>query len=305
MQFPVIDSRIWRGLVACVATSLFAVAACTVPMPGPEPDSDPSDPEWAGLYRGVLPCADCEGVDTVLELHADGSWERTQRYLGESDELFVSSGRIAPSTAVDAENEASGTGSLELVVLEAETPDEVAYRADPDSLLQLDRDRRVITGDLEDRYRLRLVGRGADDPRRLEGEWWVEELRGAAVEADRTRRRRAHLAFDFIQPRLSFTGGCNQFAGTVRYDGPGRISMPALFAGTKMLCPGRADLDQELTEALGVVSRWRIVPGPEGEGPVLELFRNPEEPAMIRLVRPQSGSDAAAETTTDREEAVP
>ena len=33
-------------------------------------------------YRGVIPCADCEGIEISLFLDKDGSWVRTQRYLG-------------------------------------------------------------------------------------------------------------------------------------------------------------------------------------------------------------------------------
>jgi NlpE N-terminal domain/Domain of unknown function (DUF4377)/META domain len=37
--------------------------------------------DWAGVYEGVLPCADCPGIKTRLTLHRDGSYERTMQYL--------------------------------------------------------------------------------------------------------------------------------------------------------------------------------------------------------------------------------
>lgn len=33
-------------------------------------------------FRGLLPCADCEGIDTALFLEKDGSWVMNQRYQG-------------------------------------------------------------------------------------------------------------------------------------------------------------------------------------------------------------------------------
>ena len=27
--------------------------------------------DWAGVYQGILPCADCEGFDTVITLNWD------------------------------------------------------------------------------------------------------------------------------------------------------------------------------------------------------------------------------------------
>ena len=43
---------------------------------------------WVGDYKGVLPCADCAGIETELELKADQSYELTEEYLGkQSGEL--------------------------------------------------------------------------------------------------------------------------------------------------------------------------------------------------------------------------
>ena len=41
-------------------------------------------PHWIGLgeYKGIFPCADCQGIETELELKADKTYELTQEYLG-------------------------------------------------------------------------------------------------------------------------------------------------------------------------------------------------------------------------------
>ncbi|MGP3593532.1 envelope stress response activation lipoprotein NlpE [Vagococcus sp. WN89Y] len=47
-------------------------------------------------WRGVLPCADCEGIETSLFLEKDGSWVMNQRYLGAKEPAsFASYGRWA------------------------------------------------------------------------------------------------------------------------------------------------------------------------------------------------------------------
>ena len=38
--------------------------------------------DWVGDYKGIFPCADCEGIETELELKADKTYEMTQEYLG-------------------------------------------------------------------------------------------------------------------------------------------------------------------------------------------------------------------------------
>jgi copper homeostasis protein (lipoprotein) len=35
---------------------------------------------FAGTFQGALPCADCPGIDSRLELHPDGRYSHTDRY---------------------------------------------------------------------------------------------------------------------------------------------------------------------------------------------------------------------------------
>ena len=46
----------------------------------------------SGTYEGVLPCADCEGINTVLKLNPDKSFEIEETYLGRDDNPFISKG---------------------------------------------------------------------------------------------------------------------------------------------------------------------------------------------------------------------
>jgi len=49
--------------------------------------------DWNGTYKGVLPCADCEGIETELELNADKTYELKETYLGKGDgKAFESKG---------------------------------------------------------------------------------------------------------------------------------------------------------------------------------------------------------------------
>ena len=41
--------------------------------------------DWAGVYGGTMPCADCEGIKTVLELKYDNTYVLAQTYLGSPD----------------------------------------------------------------------------------------------------------------------------------------------------------------------------------------------------------------------------
>lgn len=38
--------------------------------------------DWQGEYKGLLPCADCEGIETKLELNTDHTYELEEEYKG-------------------------------------------------------------------------------------------------------------------------------------------------------------------------------------------------------------------------------
>ncbi|MFB2532747.1 copper resistance protein NlpE [Paracoccus sp. p3-h83] len=48
--------------------------------------------DWAGRYEGVLPCASCEGIQTVILLGDDNTYQIVETYLGEKDGEFVEDG---------------------------------------------------------------------------------------------------------------------------------------------------------------------------------------------------------------------
>ena len=66
------------------ACSLFALFGCNhraeveMLQPAAMTELKPMQQSW----RGVLPCADCEGIETTLFLEKDGSWVMNQRYQG-------------------------------------------------------------------------------------------------------------------------------------------------------------------------------------------------------------------------------
>jgi uncharacterized lipoprotein NlpE involved in copper resistance len=41
--------------------------------------------DWQGEYKGVFPCADCEGIEVELQLNSDKTYELSQEYLGKGN----------------------------------------------------------------------------------------------------------------------------------------------------------------------------------------------------------------------------
>ncbi|EIM75012.1 lipoprotein [Nitritalea halalkaliphila LW7] len=48
--------------------------------------------DYAGTYKGTLPCADCAGIQTVLQISQDGTYVKQLTYEGKSEEVFESKG---------------------------------------------------------------------------------------------------------------------------------------------------------------------------------------------------------------------
>lgn len=72
-----------------------APAPAAEPAPAPAADAAPAAFDaaaFAGTFSGTLPCADCSGIDTQLELKADGSYALGETYQGKKDGAFKDDG---------------------------------------------------------------------------------------------------------------------------------------------------------------------------------------------------------------------
>lgn len=99
-----------------------------------------------GVYKGVLPCADCEGIQTTIALNEDNTYKLTTLYQTnkEGKNEFVETGKW--SIAVN-------TLTLENEVKNGEP--HMKYFVGENTLTQLDLDGNKIEGALADHYILR------------------------------------------------------------------------------------------------------------------------------------------------------
>ena len=44
--------------------------------------------DWNGTYKGVLPCADCEGLETTVVVNENNTYCVKTKYLGKGDKVF-------------------------------------------------------------------------------------------------------------------------------------------------------------------------------------------------------------------------
>jgi uncharacterized lipoprotein NlpE involved in copper resistance len=99
--------------------------------------------DYYGSYFGVLPCADCEGIETEIKLNRDNTFSKKIQYLGKGDDQVF-----------EAEGTFSWDESGNTIILEGIKDAPNSYCVTEGAITQLDMDGNVITGDLSAKYRL-------------------------------------------------------------------------------------------------------------------------------------------------------
>lgn len=75
-----------KVLTVVAVLSLFALFGCNNRNDAQAVASEHTTPlkPMQQSYRGIIPCADCEGIETSLFLEASGTWIMNQSYLGKN-----------------------------------------------------------------------------------------------------------------------------------------------------------------------------------------------------------------------------
>lgn len=179
-------------------------------------DNSQTSVDWAGVYQGVLPCADCPGISTVVYLNEDGTYNLQTQYLERSDSVHHESGTFEWNQA-GGKITLLASGNRRFLVGE-------------NQIIHLDMEGNRIEGDLAPHYVLKKA-----DVSPLDIYWKLVEIEGSAVEESQTRRE-PYMRLLEEENRVEGTGGCNGFGGTFEFKEPGSLSFNGIFS-TKMACP--------------------------------------------------------------------
>ncbi len=194
--------------------------------------------DWNGVYTGTVPCADCEGIKTVLQLNKDKTYKLETMYQGKSEEIFTNTGSFSW-------NEEGSKITLE--------DNGQMYQVGENVLFHLDKSGERITGELAENYQLTKAGK----PALVNTRWKLIEIRGQKVaEMELTRAPYIELTGEADGWRVSGNDGCNQMMGTYEMGDAGTISFGNM-AGTMMACM-KADLSKEMTEAFSQVDNYTM-----------------------------------------------
>jgi uncharacterized lipoprotein NlpE involved in copper resistance len=105
--------------------------------------------DWAGMYDGLLPCADCPGITTKILLRQDLTYLKWTKYQDRSDSYIFETGIFE---WIHNEN-------VIVFFKDDSVPDNTkkptaSYKVVENGLFQLDQEKKSIDGDLAEHYRL-------------------------------------------------------------------------------------------------------------------------------------------------------
>ncbi len=102
----------------------------------------------AGTYAGVIPCADCEGIDYRVTLEEDYTFSEQMDYIGKSANALTTTGSYSIEDGI--------------ITLKKPTDSFNKFAEHTEGLLMLDREGNVIAGSTADMYILPLVDENTD-----------------------------------------------------------------------------------------------------------------------------------------------
>jgi len=105
--------------------------------------------DWEGVYTGILPCADCEGIKTRVKLSKDLTYLIETEYLGKSSEAQQERGTFSWNRS----------GNTIILNIQNKNATPSFYKVAENQLIQLDLKGNPITGDLSDKYTLKKKSR--------------------------------------------------------------------------------------------------------------------------------------------------
>lgn len=202
--------------------------------------------DWEGTYHGVLPCADCPGISTVLTLDGEGHYKLETKYQEKDDKVFVEEGLFNWDP----------TGSN--ITLQAS--DNRQFKVGENQVFQLDQDGKMIEGDLSAHYVLKKAGQDIRDIY-----WKLVEINGKSLEGVETMKE-PYLRLNSEGNRAEASGGCNGMGGTYELkDDIWRLSF-SQFMSTQMACENM-EIEQQLADVIQRTDSYAVA------NDTLQLFR--------------------------------
>jgi len=216
-------------------------------------DNSKNSLDWVGTYSGLLPCADCEGIQTVITLTKDLTYQIRTKYMGKNDAPIEKKGLFSWN------KEGS---KIELLGYKAGTMP-VFYLVGENRLIQLDMQGNRITGRLADNYILKKEKSPTVSQETAKNKetvlvgtkWLLVELHGQAVVKNKESKEAPYLQMS-VDGRVAAYAGCNRILGGYELKDGFRIHFKGM-ASTMMACMDMKT-EQVLNEVFKIADNYSL-----------------------------------------------
>ncbi|MDX1936347.1 MAG: copper resistance protein NlpE N-terminal domain-containing protein [Flavihumibacter sp.] len=226
---------------AAVSAAIPASKDTTQPVAAATADNSATSLDWAGDYKGVVPCADCEGIETSIRLNADKTYVLATRYIGKKQ------------TAIEEKGNFSWNDAGTVITLAGIKDKPTQYQVGENKITQLDIGGNKITGNLADKYVLQKQAAAAS---LTETYWKLTELMGKPVPAPKEGRKELHIILKKQDNRITGFAGCNTVNGGYQLKEGNRIKFIGLIT-TLMACPDM-QTEQEFLKILPQADNYSL-----------------------------------------------
>lgn len=225
------NSNLMKNYLFILILIVFSIMSCSTGKNAGSTQNKPEVPvgdnsmnslDWAGVYKGTLPCADCEGIITEIVLNQNSTFIIGRKYLGKSDVGVGNSGTFTW-------NKAGNTITLNEAGDDAKHNQ---YLVGENQLIKLDADGKKIESALADMYVLKKV---VSDDRITDKNWKLVELNGEAIPAPKMDGKFPNFNLSKESNLMLGNSGCNGFNGSFEIMEGNRISFSKI-ASTMMYC---------------------------------------------------------------------
>ena len=100
--------------------------------------------DWEGVYKGILPCADCDGIETEIVINSDLTFVKKIKYLGKED-----------IKGIEEKGSFSWNKDGSTIILQGINEESNQYKVGENTLTHLDMEGKIIIGDLAQNYILK------------------------------------------------------------------------------------------------------------------------------------------------------
>jgi heat shock protein HslJ len=200
------------------------------------PDNSENSVDWDGIYTGVIPCADCPGIQVQITLFQGNTYKMNYLYQGKNPFEKTYEGSFQWS---------KDGGSITL-----DDADKTSFIVGEGHIIQLDANGNKITGELAESYILVKVDTNLTDKR-----WKLTEIKGNPV-AETEGTKPAHITFNSKDARVFGNSGCNSFSGTYLLKRVNRLIFSEMVF-TEMMC-NNMDIENKLNEVFRTVESYTI-----------------------------------------------